>query len=100
MTSITAAAVQRHVAEAFGISMIEMHNRSRVYRFGRPRAVAMYLARELTDLTFPELGLRFANRDHSTIIKNINRVKTRMACVPEFAAQVASIRDSLEHPII
>jgi chromosomal replication initiator protein len=92
---ITIAEIQQHVADAMGISIIDMHVKDRHLRVARPRQVAMYFSRELTGHSYPEIGRRFGNRDHTTILAGVAKVKWLMKQWPDFAAQVESIREGL-----
>lgn len=62
------ADIQREVAEYFRIPLREMTSNRRTRDITIPRQVAMYLARQLTPKSFPDIGRRFGNRDHSTIM--------------------------------
>lgn len=59
--------IQEAVASAFGVRLIDMTARRRAPSVARPRQVAMYLARELTLQSIPEIGLRF-DRDRTTVM--------------------------------
>ena len=58
-----------------------MFSKKRTRNLARPRQVAMSLARELTDLSFPEIGQSFGGRDHTTVLHACNKIEelTRMA---------------------
>jgi len=60
--------IQKTVADYYKIKIAEMYSKKRVRSLARPRQMAMYLARELTDLSFPEIGLSFGGRDHTTVL--------------------------------
>lgn len=71
----TISRIQRAVAEHFGIALIEMTSARRSREVARPRQIAMYLARELTACSYPEIGRRFGNRDHTTVIHAVRTIE-------------------------
>ena len=74
---ITVDKIQNVVSNYFNISLSEMLSQRRSRPLARPRQIAMYLAKKLTSRSLPEIGRRFANRDHTTVIhavKTINRL--------------------------
>jgi len=60
--------IQRTVAEYFKIKVSDMHSKKRNRNIARPRQVAMALAKELTQMSLPEIGEAFGNRDHTTVL--------------------------------
>ncbi|MFC1804366.1 chromosomal replication initiator protein DnaA [Candidatus Omnitrophota bacterium] len=72
---ITVDFIQRCVAEEFGTSMQELKMRRRNKNIVRPRQVAMYLSRELTDSSLPEIGDFFGGKDHTTVLHSCNKIK-------------------------
>jgi len=75
---ITIDEIQKVVAERFNIKPTEMRAKSRAKNIVHPRQIAMHLGRELTELSFPEIGRHFGGRDHTTVIhacKQIERMK-------------------------
>ncbi|MEW5769210.1 MAG: chromosomal replication initiator protein DnaA [Pseudomonadota bacterium] len=60
--------IQKTVADYYKIKVADMFSKKRTRNIARPRQMAMFLARELTDLSFPEIGLAFGGRDHSTVL--------------------------------
>jgi chromosomal replication initiator protein len=72
--------IQKTVADYFKIKVADMHAKSRSRSVARPRQIAMYLTKELTRLSLPEIGQSFGGRDHTTVLH---------AC-----RQVASLRDA------
>lgn len=60
--------IQKTVADYFKIKVADMFSKKRTRNVARPRQMAMYLARELTDLSFPEIGQSFGGRDHTTVL--------------------------------
>jgi chromosomal replication initiator protein len=73
--TITVDFIQRCVVEEFGLSLHDLKARSRNKNIVLPRQVAMYLSRELTDLSLPEIGNFFGGKDHTTVLHSYNKIK-------------------------
>jgi chromosomal replication initiator protein len=69
--------IQQRVSVAFGISRAELVGSTRAATPLRARQVAIYLTRELTDLSLPQIGRLYGGRDHSTVLNSIRRVEAR-----------------------
>ena len=72
---ITIDFIQRCVAEEFGITLSELRTKKRNKNIVLPRQVAMYLSRELTDMSLPEIGAAFGGKDHTTVLHSYNKIK-------------------------
>ena len=75
---ITVDKIQNVVSNYFNISLNEMLSQRRSRPLNRPRQIAMYLAKKMTSRSLPEIGRRFANRDHTTVIHAVKTV-TRLS---------------------
>lgn len=89
---LTIEAVQREVATYFSVKLADLKGPKRHRAVAHPRAIAMYLARKLTAMSYPEIGSRFGGKDHSTVISAVRKIE-RM--VKDDAAQ-RSIVTTLE----
>jgi chromosomal replication initiator protein len=76
--------IQRVVAEYYRINLRELTGKKRNRGFARPRQMAMALSRELTQNSYPEIGLAFDGRDHSTVIHACEKVRELRAEEPQF----------------
>lgn len=72
---VTVEEIQRKVAEHYTIRLSDMIGPKRVRTFARPRQVAMYLAKRLTNRSLPEIGRRFGGRDHTTVMHGVRRIE-------------------------
>jgi chromosomal replication initiator protein len=72
---VTIDEIQRRVAEHFNIKMAEMTSSRRARVVARPRQVAMYLAKQLTQRSLPEIGRKFGGRDHTTVMHAVKKVE-------------------------
>jgi chromosomal replication initiator protein len=75
---ITVDKIQNTVANFFNIPLAEMLSQRRSRPLARPRQIAMYLAKKMTTRSLPEIGRRFANRDHTTVIHAVKTI-TRLS---------------------
>lgn len=76
--TITVEEIQKKVAERFHLKAVDLKSKRRTKNLVQPRQMSMYLCRELTGLSFPEIGKSFGGKDHSTVIhacKQIERAK-------------------------
>jgi chromosomal replication initiator protein len=93
--SCTVAAILDATATQFGIGTDSLLARDRRPAVARARKVAMYLARELTGQSFPEIGRGFGDRDHSTVLHAVRSVSTEVTRDPELATAVNNLRTRL-----
>ncbi len=75
---ITVDKIQNVVSNFFNIALSEMLSQRRSRPLARPRQIAMYLAKKMTTRSLPEIGRRFANRDHTTVIHAVKTI-TRLS---------------------
>jgi chromosomal replication initiator protein len=93
---VTIEEIQRRVAEHFSMRLTDMSSARRARAVARPRQVAMYLAKQLTQRSLPEIGRRFGNRDHTTVMHAVSRVGELMIRDTGFAEDVELLRRMLE----
>ena len=75
--------IQKTVADYYKIKTSDMHSKKRSRIVARPRQVAMYLAKELTQLSLPEIGANFGGRDHTTILHGCRQITKLKDTIPE-----------------
>ncbi|HET6465744.1 MAG TPA: chromosomal replication initiator protein DnaA [Nitrospiria bacterium] len=92
---ITAEEVQRVVAERFHLKQAEMKSKKRTKTIVQPRQITMYLCRELTSLSFPEIGRHFGGKDHTTVIHACRQIEKRVEADASFKQLVESITRQL-----
>jgi chromosomal replication initiator protein len=76
---ITAAIIMAQTAQYFSLSVDDLCGTSRSRVLVTARQIAMYLCRELTDLSLPKIGQQFGNRDHTTVMHADRKIRTLMA---------------------
>jgi chromosomal replication initiator protein len=93
---VTIEEIQRRVSEHWNIRLTDMSSARRARNVARPRQVAMYLAKQLTSRSLPEIGRKFGNRDHTTVMHAVQRVTELMERDAAFADDVELLRRMLE----
>ena len=93
---VTIDEIQRRVAEHFNIRLSEMTSERRARAVARPRQVAMYLAKQLTTRSLPEIGKKFGGRDHTTVLHAVRKIEELSAIDATLAEDVELLRRMLQ----
>ncbi|MHA1539360.1 MAG: chromosomal replication initiator protein DnaA [Alphaproteobacteria bacterium] len=93
---VTLEEIQKIVAEHHAIKISDMHSSRRSRSIARPRQIAMYLCKELTTKSLPEIGRKFGGRDHTTVMHAVKKVKELMQTEHGFAEDVELLKKMLE----
>jgi chromosomal replication initiator protein len=93
---IDAAYIKEMTAKYFNITVDEMDSKKRTKAISTPRQVAMYLTREMTDLSLPKIGEEFGGRDHSTIIHGCQKIADEMAINTDFKNLIIRIQNEIQ----
>ena len=88
--------IQRKVAEHFNIKYSDMVSARRARAVARPRQIAMYLAKQLTSRSLPDIGRKFGGRDHTTVMHAVRKVEDLCLVDSSFADDVDHLRKVLE----
>ena len=92
---VTVDKIQNTVSSFFNIPLTEMLSQRRSRPLARPRQIAMYLAKKLTTRSLPEIGRRFANRDHTTVIHAVKTITRLSEKDLEMKKNIEQIKDLL-----
>ena len=92
---ITIDKIQNVVSNYFNIALSEMLSQRRSRPLARPRQVAMYLAKKMTTRSLPEIGRRFANRDHTTVIHAVKTITRLSEQDDEMKKNISQIKSLL-----
>ena len=92
---ITVEKIQKVVADYFSLRFEDMKTKKRTNAVAHPRQIAMYLCRELTDLSLPKIGEEFGGRDHTTVMHAQDKVSRSVKTNPSIAHQVEAIKKIL-----
>jgi len=93
--SITIELIQNTVAAHFNLNIHEMLSARRTRSLARPRQIAMYLAKLYTTNSLPEIGRKFTNRDHTTVIHAVKKIEELMQKDNEIKQRVFEIKKKL-----
>ncbi len=93
---ITVEEIQRKVSDHYNIRLSDMIGPKRLRSYARPRQVAMYLAKTLTNRSLPEIGRRFGGRDHTTVMHGVRRIEELKATDSQIADDLELLRRALE----
>ena len=93
---VTIDDIQRAVSAHFEVKQLDLISARRAQVIARPRQVAMYLAKRLTTRSLPEIGRKFGNRDHSTVIHAVRRIEELRGVDREIDTAVRTLLRSLE----
>ena len=88
--------IQRKVAEHYNIRLADMIGPKRVRTVARPRQIAMYLSKQMTSRSLPEIGRRFGGRDHTTIMHGVRKIEELMATDSQLADDLQMLKRLLQ----
>jgi chromosomal replication initiator protein len=97
-TGLTIETIQREVAAYFDVKLHDLKGPKRHRAIAHPRMVAMYLARKLTNMSFPEIGSRFGGKDHSTVISAVRKIERMTSEDPTVRSVVGTLESRLRQP--
>lgn len=93
---VDAQTIMEATSEYFNISMDDLTGTSRVAGIAMPRHIAIYLCRELTELSLPKIGAKFGGRDHSTVLNSVRRVTDRISEDRSLFTQVTELTNKIK----
>tara|TARA_Y100000588_G_C14263252_1_gene928591 strand:- start:1363 stop:2754 length:1392 start_codon:yes stop_codon:yes gene_type:complete len=93
---VTVEEIQRQVASHYQVRMGDMHSARRSRAVARPRQIAMYLSKQLTQHSLPDIGRRFGGRDHTTVLHAVKKVDELCAIDKGFSEEIEFLRRMLE----
>ncbi|MDQ7968705.1 MAG: chromosomal replication initiator protein DnaA [Oxalicibacterium faecigallinarum] len=88
--------IQKTVADFFNIKVADMYSKKRPANIARPRQIAMYLAKELTQKSLPEIGELFGGRDHTTVLHAVRKIAADRAKSPECNHELHVLEQTLK----
>ncbi len=93
---VTIDAIQKAVAEKFGVKQAQLKEKSNTKAIVHPRQVAMYIVKQLTSASLPEIGRAFGGKHHTTVIHSINKITEARHNDPDLNRMLHSLIDSLQ----
>jgi chromosomal replication initiator protein len=94
---VTMDMIKRAVCKAFDMTRADLIGARKFQRFVRARQVGMYLARELTDKSFPQVGIAFGNRHHTTALYAWRKLAKTLPDRPELASEIERVKQVIGH---
>src|SRR5699024_1841 len=94
---ITVQAIQEIVAEKYNIKLEDFAARKRTRSIAFPRQIAMYLSRQLTDLSLPKIGEKFGGRDHTTVIHAHDKITEMVESDSALQKDIEEIKEQLQN---
>ena len=88
--------IQRTVAEYFSVRVTDLKSRRRHKTLVRPRQVAMYLARKHAGASYPDLGTRFGDKDHTTVMSACKKIDRLLKSDTELRGEVSELERQLD----
>jgi len=92
---ITPAVVKKHVCKHFNIKQVDMESSKRSRDLAYPRQIAMYICRDMTDLSLPKIGEAFGNRDHTTVLHACDKISSEIRLNETLKNMIQSLEDSI-----
>ncbi len=93
---IAVSTIQREVSKYYSISLSELTGNKRSQNIVYPRQIAMYLSRELTDLSLPRIGAEFGGRDHTTVMHATAKIQKMMNADREVYNQIQALTNAIK----
>lgn len=94
---ITIELIQRKVCEFYNVKLSDLNSAKRQKTIATARQVAMYLCKQLTTKSLPDIGQNFGGRDHSTVIHAVNKIKEKLSVDKMFATDIDILAKSIEN---
>jgi chromosomal replication initiator protein len=94
--NISSKDVVKVISDFYGIEEAHIYEKGRKKEIIKPRQVIMYILREDFDISFPSIGDKVGNRDHSTVIHSYEKIKNDLKTDPELAEEINQIRSMLK----
>jgi chromosomal replication initiator protein len=88
--------IQKTVADYYKIKVADMYSKKRPASIARPRQIAMYLAKELTQKSLPEIGELFGGRDHTTVLHAVRKISLERQQLMDLNQQLHVLEQTLK----
>jgi len=92
---VTVESIQKLVANHFNLKVTELKSKNNSQQISFPRQVAMYLCKQMTECSLPEIGKRFGGKHHSTVIHAIQKIENKRSKEKEFERLLDGFMQSL-----
>jgi chromosomal replication initiator protein len=95
-SGLSVEVIQREVASYFDVKLHDLKGPKRHRAVSHPRMIAMYLSRQLTSTSYPEIGNRFGGKDHSTVISAVRNIEKKIAEDPSLRSVISTLKARLQ----
>ncbi|TWJ19517.1 chromosomal replication initiator protein DnaA [Geobacter argillaceus] len=92
---ITIEMIQKHVADHYKLKISDLKSEKRLKALVVPRQIAIYLCRDMTKASYPEIGEKFGGKDHSTIIHSVKKIDGLLAADPALTETLRMLKHDL-----
>ena len=92
---ITIEAIQRAVADQFGMRVTELKQKNNSRSVVVPRQIAMYLAKQMTEASLPEIGRQFGNKHHTTVMHSISKIEDHRRADKDLNRMITALQEEL-----
>ncbi|WP_130470206.1 chromosomal replication initiator protein DnaA [Candidatus Magnetaquicoccus inordinatus] len=92
---VTIEEIQKKVAEYYQIRVIDLRSAKRARQYSHPRQIAMYLCKQLTKHSFPEIGKQFGDRDHTTVMHAVRKIDEQQIVDSDLAEELRTLTGML-----
>jgi chromosomal replication initiator protein len=93
---VTVEKIQKFVCHKYKIKLTQLKSKNNSPKFAFPRQIAMYISKELTDASLPEIGKKFGGKHHTTVIHSIRKIEKMREDHPEFDKEINSLINFIE----
>jgi hypothetical protein len=93
---ISCESVKKAVCKKYNIKISDIESKKRNREFSYPRQIAMYLCRELTDLSLPKIGESFGGRDHTTVLHACDKIKSQIKIDPSLSEDIKNLKEDIQ----
>ncbi|MFD1471824.1 chromosomal replication initiator protein DnaA [Companilactobacillus mishanensis] len=96
-SGLTVSTIQSKVCKYYHITIADLKGKKRVKSIVLPRQIAMYLSRELTDKSLPQIGMEFGGKDHTTVMHSCDKITELVVSDEEVKQAVEELKDELKN---
>ncbi|MCE1227758.1 MAG: chromosomal replication initiator protein DnaA, partial [Geobacteraceae bacterium] len=92
---ITVELIQKTVADHFGLKIADLKSEKRLKAFVQARQIAIWLCRDMTTASYPDIGARFGGKDHSTVIHAAKKIEKLLADDPNLLKTIDELKETI-----
>ena len=93
---ISCESVKKAVCKKYNIKITDIESKKRNREFSQPRQIAMYICREMTDLSLPKIGASFGGRDHTTVLHACDKISKQIKLDPSLAEDIKNLKEDIQ----